>query len=97
MSSLEKRAIIPKMMSFEFLDTKEKIQQYQLLIGASQWAVSIGGLDIPTAVMTVTSLRAMPCCGQIKHVHCVYRNCHKMKDVVIREHTSEPNYTTLPD
>ena len=41
----------------EFLDGNET-QQYQSLIGAMQWAVSIGRFDITTAIMTLSGL---PC------------------------------------
>ena len=43
----------------EFLNGNET-QQYQSLIGAMQWAVSIGRFDITTAVMTLSGFRAMP-------------------------------------
>ena len=36
------------------------IKQYQSLIGAVQWAVSLGRLDICTAVMTLSSFRVAP-------------------------------------
>jgi hypothetical protein len=44
----------PETDTSEFLDSMET-QQYQSLIGAMQWAVSIGRLDITTAVMTLSS------------------------------------------
>jgi hypothetical protein len=51
----------------------EAIQQYKLLIGASmQWAISIGCIDITTAIMTLSSFRAMPSCG---HINLVKRDC----------------------
>jgi hypothetical protein len=49
----------PEMDDSNFL-RQDKMQQFQSLIGAMQWAVSIGRLDIATAVMSLSSFRAMP-------------------------------------
>jgi hypothetical protein len=43
----------------DYLDDTET-QRYQSLIGAMQWAISIGRFDIITAVMILSSFRAMP-------------------------------------
>ena len=52
----------------EFLVAKQT-QQYQSLVGALQWAISIGCFDISTpAIMTLSSFHAMPCHG---HFECV--------------------------
>jgi hypothetical protein len=50
----------------------EGIQQYQSLIGSMQWAVSIGRLDITTAVMTMTSFRATPRKGHLQRAKRIY-------------------------
>ena len=42
----------PELDTTEFLDA-DGIQQYQSLIGALQWAVSLGRMDVTTAVMTM--------------------------------------------
>jgi hypothetical protein len=39
---------------------QDKTQQFQSLIGAIQWEVLIGRLDIATAVMSLSSFRTMP-------------------------------------
>jgi hypothetical protein len=49
----------PEIDDSEFLDATG-IQQYQSLIGALQWSVSIGRFNVTTAVMTMSSFRAMP-------------------------------------
>jgi hypothetical protein len=72
----------PEIDSSAFLDSTET-QQYQSLIGAMQWAVSIGRLDITTAVMTLSGFRAMPRRGHLDRVKCVYGYLSKMKDAVI--------------
>jgi hypothetical protein len=56
----------PEMDDSPFLG-QDKTQQFQSLIGAMQWAVLIGRrLDIPTAVMSLSSFRAMPRRGHLK-------------------------------
>jgi hypothetical protein len=49
----------PEMDDSPFLG-QDETQQFQSLIGAMQWAVSIGRLDIATAEMSLSSFRAMP-------------------------------------
>ena len=44
----------PELDDSELLDA-EGIQQYQLLIGSLQWAISLGRFDIATAVMSMSS------------------------------------------
>ena len=43
----------------ECLDS-DGVQKYQSIIGAIQWAVSLGILDVNTTVMTLASFRAEP-------------------------------------
>jgi hypothetical protein len=50
----------------------EKPQQFQSLIGAIQWAVSIGRLDIATAVMSLSSFHAMPRRGHLERAKRIY-------------------------
>jgi hypothetical protein len=60
----------PEIDSSEFLG-REDIQKYQSLIGAMQWAISIGHFDIAVHVMTMSSFRASPHRGhleQVKHM-----------------------------
>jgi hypothetical protein len=86
----------PETNDMEFLDAIGT-QQYQSLTGALQWSVSIGQFDITTAVMTMSSFRAMPHLG---HMTCVKRMngyLSKMKDGVIRIRTGDPDYSALPD
>ena len=88
----------PELDTSEFLDGTET-QQYQSLIGAMQWAISIGCLDISAAVMSLSSVRAMLRPG---HMERAKRNCsclhkQKMKDAVIRILTNEPDCSTLPE
>ena len=95
MSPLEK-GDHPELDTSEFLDMTG-IQQYQSMIGTLQWSVSIGHLDITTAVMTMSSFRAMPRHGHMDHVKHIYGYLYKMKDAVLCIRTAEPDYSALPD
>jgi hypothetical protein len=55
----------PEIDSSEFL-SEDNIQKYQSLIGAMQWAISIGHFDIAVHVMTMSSFRASPCHGHLE-------------------------------
>ena len=53
----------PEVDDSEFLGARqEDTQKYQSLVGAMQWAISIGCFDINTAVMTLSSFQAQPQC-----------------------------------
>jgi hypothetical protein len=60
-----------------------KTQQFQSLIGAMQWVVSIGRLDIATAVMSLSSFRAMPRRGHLERAKQIYGYLQKMKETRI--------------
>ncbi len=49
----------PELDLTELLD-EEGIKHYQSLIGSIQWAMSLGRLDVNTAVMTLSSFCAAP-------------------------------------
>ena len=78
------------------LDTSEElnidgIKQYQSLIGVLQWLVSLGRLDIATAVMTMSSFRAAPRKGHMIRVQRIFGYLTKMKHASIRFRTSLPD------
>jgi hypothetical protein len=72
----------PKIDTSDLLDEKG-IQQYQSLIGAMQWAVSIGRIDITTAVMTLSGFRTAPRIGHLDRAKRVYGYLYKMKYAMI--------------
>ena len=57
----------PELDTSEFLN-QDGIQKYQSLLGALQWAVSLGRLDVNTAVMTMASFRVEPKKGHMDRV-----------------------------
>jgi len=85
----------PELDTSELLDL-DNITKYQSLIGALQWAVSIGRFDIMTSVMTLSSFQAAPCRGHMECVKCIYGYLAKMKSAAIQICTAEPDYSPLP-
>jgi hypothetical protein len=61
----------PEMDDSPFLG-QDEMQQFQSLIGAMQWAVSIRRLDIATAVMSLSSFHAMPKRGHLERAKQIY-------------------------
>jgi hypothetical protein len=86
----------PEINTSELLED-EGIQKYQSLIGAMQWAVSIGRFDITTAVMTLSGFRTAPREGHMDRAKRVYGYLSNMKHAVIRVRTDEPDYSGLPE
>ena len=83
------------------LDTSEElgadgIKQYQTLIGAAQWLVSLGRLDIATAIMTMSSFRVAPRKGHLDRVRRVYGYVAKMRHGAIRFRVGVPDYSAIP-
>jgi hypothetical protein len=62
-----------------------------------QWAVLIRRLDIATAVMSLSSFRAMPRRGHLKRAKLIYCYLQKMKEARIRVLTNEPDYSDYQD
>ena len=86
----------PELDTSELLD-QDGIQKYQSLIGALQWTVSLGRIDVNTAVMTLSSFRVEPRKGHMDRIKRVYSYLAKMKHATIRIRTEEPDLSGLPD
>jgi hypothetical protein len=86
----------PETDASDLLDAKG-IQMYQSMIGALQWMVTIGRLDITTAVMTMSGFRVAPRNGHLERVKRIYGYLSKMRHSAIRVRTDEPDYSDLPD
>jgi hypothetical protein len=61
-----------------------------------QWAVSIGRIDITTAVMTMSGFRVAPRRGHLERAKRIYGYLANMKHASIRIRTGEPDYSGLP-
>ena len=84
----------PELDDSELLD-EEGIQKYQSLVGSIQWAVSIGRLDVATAVMTLSGFRSLPRKGHLERAKRVVGYLTKMKHGSIRFRTGIPDYSDL--
>ena len=85
----------PELDTSEELDEKDT-KKYQGLIGAIQWAVSIGRLDVATAVMTMSRFRANPRKGHMERARRIVGYLSKMKHAIIRFRTSKPDMSMFP-
>jgi Reverse transcriptase (RNA-dependent DNA polymerase) len=86
----------PELDTSELCDT-EQITQYQSMIGALQWIVTIGRSDIITAVMTMSGFRMAPRVGHLNRLKLIHGYLLKMKHASIRVRTEEPDYSDLPN
>ena len=86
----------PELDTSDFLEP-EDVTKYQSLIGALQWAITIGRFDIATAVMTMSSFRAAPRKGHMDRVKRICGYLAKMKGATIRIRTEEPDYSDIPE
>jgi hypothetical protein len=79
------------------LDTTEelpidKIKIYQSLIGALQWAVTLGRFDIFAAVMTLGRFRAAPRLGHLERLKRICGYLRRHPDGTIRFRTGTPDH-----
>jgi Reverse transcriptase (RNA-dependent DNA polymerase) len=85
----------PETDTSEFLDDAGQ-QQYQSLIGSLQWAITLGRIDVTTAVMTMSSFRAQPRVGHLSRVQRIVAYLHRYCNARIRFRTHEPDFSDLP-
>ena len=83
------------------LDTSKElndddIKKYQSLIGALQWIITLGRLDIATAVMTMSSFRVAPRQGHLDRLKRIYGYLAKMKHGASRFRTGAPDFSAIP-
>ncbi|CAJ1953823.1 unnamed protein product [Cylindrotheca closterium] len=86
----------PECDTSELLDS-EGVTQYQSLVGQFQWAVSLGRLDVTTAVMTLSSFRSAPRVGHLNRAKRVCGYLVKFKEACIRFRTGLPDYSDVPE
>lgn len=94
-SSPLERGDHPELDTTDELDV-DGIKKYQSLIGALQWVVTLGRLDIATAVMTMSSFRASPRVGHLDRVKRIFGYLLKMKHAATRFRTSMPDHSEHP-
>ena len=69
----------PELETAEILN-EDAIKIYQSLIGALQWALPIGKIDIDTAIMSLSSHRSAPTIGHLERAKRVMGYLSKMKE-----------------
>lgn len=72
------------------------IHKYQFLIGSIQWELSIGRLDMTTAVMNLSEYRSVPRHGRLDCARSIVGYISEMKQAVIRVYTGLIEYSDLP-
>ena len=74
----------------------EETKQFQSIVGSLQWAISLGRIDITTAVMTLSRFRSLPRKGHLLRAKRVVAYLRKMSDACIRIRTHEPDFSAIP-
>ena len=72
------------------LVSEEDASIYQSLIGALQWCVTLGRIDVTASVMTMASFRAAPRKGHLDRLKRIYGYLRKYPDAAIRFRTGIP-------
>jgi hypothetical protein len=86
----------PELDTLKICDV-DQIAQYQSIMDAIQWIVTIGKFDIDTAVITMPIFRMAPRIGHLNRLRRIYGYFSKMQYVSIRVRTEEPHYSDLPE
>jgi hypothetical protein len=84
----------PEMDTTNILDP-DRITLYQSLIGALQWAITLGRIDVMSSVVTMSSYSAAPKIGHFDRVKRIYGYLSRMSQAKIRVRTEEPDYSGL--
>ena len=84
----------PELDTTPFLDDTG-IHKYQSMLGALQWVVTLGRLDIATAVMTMGSFRVAPREGHLSRLQRIYGYLSRMKHGTIRYRTDTPDLSGI--
>lgn len=74
---------------------QEGIRKYQSLIGSLQWAVTLGRFDIATAVMTLSSFRALPRLGHLDRAKRIVSYLYRYKEAKLRFRVHEPDLSDI--
>jgi hypothetical protein len=69
---------------------------YQSMVGALQLVVTIGCLDVTTAVMTMSGFRIAPRVGHLDRSMQIYGYLCKMRHACYIIRTDDPDYSNLP-
>ena len=81
----------PELDVSEFLDV-HGIRQYQSLIGALQWAITLGRFELLIGVTTMSTYRVAPRIGHMNRLKRMYGFLKRRPDGAIRFRTGIPNH-----
>jgi hypothetical protein len=81
----------PELDVSEFLDANG-IRQYQSLIGALQWAITLGRFELLIGVTTLSTYRVAPRIGHMNRLKRMYGFLKRRPDGAIRFRTGIPNH-----
>jgi hypothetical protein len=82
----------PEFDTSDLLD-EAGINQYQSMIGAAQWAITLGRFDIQTAIMTMSQFRVAPRIGHLDRMKRIYGYLKRFSNGAIRINTSLPDFS----
>jgi Reverse transcriptase (RNA-dependent DNA polymerase) len=85
----------PELDDSELLN-EEGITQYQSMVGAAQWAVSLGRFDIQTAIMSMSRYRIAPRVGHLERMKHIYGYLRRFKEAAIRVRINQPDLSQYP-
>ena len=85
----------PELDTSKLLD-EGGIKLYQSFIGTLQWVVTLGRLDIFSAVMTMSSFRSAPREGHLTRVKRIYGYLKKMRHGSTTFRVTQPDYSSIP-
>ena len=86
----------PELDVSDFLDA-DGIQQYQSLIGALQWAITLGRFELLIGVTTLSTYRVAPRIGHMERLKRMYGFLKKRPDGAIRFRTGIPNHEAIKE
>jgi hypothetical protein len=84
----------PELDVTELLDT-DGLSWYQSMIGALQWAITLGRFDIHIAVTTMSGFRIAPRQGHLERLKRIYGYLKRHPDAAIRFRTGIPNHEAV--
>ena len=73
----------------------EGVTQHPSIVGQVQWAVSLGRIDVTTAVATLSIFRAAPRQGHLDRAKRAVGHLASVSDGVLRFRTGLPDYSDL--
>ena len=81
----------PELDISEFLEV-DGIAQYQSLVGALQWAITLGHFELLAGIASMASFRVAPRVGHMERLKRMYGFIRRRPDAAIRFRTGIPNH-----